>query len=98
MQSGRSRLVGWIFAVVLSAGIFCLVFFLEKKWSLTGYADALFLASAPMILIPVLVYIGRTGVFDTMRYSFLRLFESFKPGNEKQFDTAYDYHEQRLLR
>lgn len=55
--------------------------------------NALFPIGAAMLLIPLQIYIHRTGTFDLLFFSFYRLFESWRPDNEKRYEDAYDYKE-----
>lgn len=87
----RRILIESIVTLLLCTGVFLLVLLLRKKFDIVGVCDAFFVASAPALLLPLFVYIARAGTFDVLRYSFYRLVESFRPGEGKRYDTAYDY-------
>jgi hypothetical protein len=91
-HSVREFLVTWIIALGLGTGFFCLIFFLIGDYSLRGWLNGLFPVGFAMLLLTLQVYIHRSGVFDVIFYSFFRLRESWKPGEGKRYDSAYDYH------
>ena len=63
--------------------------------SLSLLSDSFFIPSAILILFPILLLIGREGIFDVFAYGFYRLGESFRPGNIKRYETAYDYKKEK---
>jgi hypothetical protein len=78
-------------ALVVSAVAFCGIFFGRGIYDAVGYSDAFFATAAFEVFFVCLYFIGRTGVFDVAAYGLYRLWESWQPGNQKRWDTAYDY-------
>jgi len=94
-EHAKTLLWGWSSSLVLSIVLFCVIFFSVGRLDFRGASDACFASGAVLLFAPALILIARTGVFDILFYSFYRLAESFKAGNEKRYDTAYDYKEHR---
>lgn len=68
----------------------------EPSWTiffsqLRLYSDGFCLGGGLVLAFIGLAWIGRQGTFDVVRYGFYRLVESFKRGDEKRYETAYDY-------
>lgn len=55
------------------------------------YSDGFCLGGGLVLAFIGLAWIGRQGTFDVVRFGFYRLVESFKRGDEKRYETAYDY-------
>lgn len=105
MSKDQRRIItNWIVAPSLMIVVCLIVVFVAGpisyvteagQWSfLTSialYSNAFFASFGVLVLCPLLWVIGRTGVFDVLSYSFYRLFESYKRGGAKKYDTAYDY-------
>lgn len=85
------RLLTWLSAFLIGGSIFCLVFFLREDWTFRGASDGCFVSAAVLLSSAALVGITRLGTFDILAYSFYRLFESFRAGDVKKYDTYYDY-------
>lgn len=94
-SSTKSRLINWLVSFAIPTGVFCLIFFLVRKYTYAGASNALFGAGGSLLGILGIILINRQGVFDILGYSFRRLFESFKVGNPKSFEDAYEYGEYR---
>ena len=93
---GKKILIEFIVTTVLCTGAFLLVLLLRQKFTMTGFSDACFVACAPAILLPVLALIIRLGTFDVLNYGMYRLVESFRRGEGKRYDTAFDYKVARM--
>ena len=90
-NSGKKILIEFIVTTVLCTGVFLLVLFLRQKFNTTGFSDACFVACAPAIFLPILAFIIRMGTFDVLNYGMYRLVESFRAGEGKKYDSAYDF-------
>lgn len=55
------------------------------------YSDSFLIPGVILVGFSLLLWIGRQGVFDVLRYGFYRLFESYRKGMEKRYDSAYEY-------
>lgn len=55
------------------------------------YSNAFFVDGACLIFFPLLMMIGRTGVFDVLFYGCYRFVESWRRDKVKRDDSAYDY-------
>lgn len=93
VTSSKKVLINWIVAPSLAAAGFCVIYFSRGDYSWRGVSDAFFVFGVFELLIPVLILLGRTGIFDIFSYSFIRLGESFRHEQTKRWDTAYDYKE-----
>lgn len=91
----KARLIGWLIASSVAILVFCLVLFLRKIYTLTGFCDAFFFAAAMEFALLLIYWIERTGVFDVFNFQFYRFFESFRPDGLKKWDTAYDYKQEK---
>ncbi len=90
-----SFLIASIIGVISFVSIFCG----RRLFNYTGLTDAFFISGAIVVGIAGLIFTIRTGSFDVLNYGVYRLFESFKKGNEKKWDTALDYkNEQNIKR
>lgn len=87
----KKLLINWTVASAIAITIFCLFFFLKRDYTLRGGGDGCLIAGAFLVLCPILGLVGRSGLFDTVSYSFVRLGESFRHDETKRFDSAYDY-------
>ncbi|MFA6620695.1 MAG: DUF3899 domain-containing protein [Bacilli bacterium] len=90
------RLLTWLSAFLIGGSIFCLVFFLRSDWTFRGASDGCFVSAAVLLSGVALMGVTRLGTFDILAYSFYRLFESFRAGNVKKFDTFYDYRNAKI--
>ena len=61
-------------------------------------SNACFAGGAALLGFPALLWVARTGTFDVFSYSFYRLAESFRKSGEKRYDTAADYHFEKMER
>lgn len=91
-------LIEFIVTFLLCAGVFLLVLLLRGKFGVDGFCDACFVACTPCLLLPLFVIAIRSGTFDVLNYGMYRLFESFRPGEGKRYETAYDYKLARMER
>ena len=82
-----SFLIASIIGVISFVSIFCG----RRLFNYTGLTDAFFISGAIVVGIAGLIFTIRTGSFDVLNYGVYRLFESFKKGNEKRWDTALAY-------
>jgi hypothetical protein len=87
----KTRLIAWIVALILWAGVFCLALFLHLDFSPRGLSDAFFVAGMSMVFCFLLYVIGRFGTFDILAYSFFRLWESFRADGAKRWDSYLTY-------
>lgn len=87
----KKVLRNFLITFLLSAGLFCLVFFLRRPYSLRSGSDALFIASAVGLGYVGMIFVVRSGSFDVLNYGVYRLFESFRLDRTKKWDTAGDY-------
>lgn len=95
LPSTQKKLTLWLVVSILGLTIFFLLFYLSPNsdHSFTGASDAFFFVGAFEALVPVLILIGRTGLFDVFGYANRRFIESFRSSMEKRWDTVYDYKE-----
>ncbi|MCR5490756.1 MAG: DUF3899 domain-containing protein [Bacilli bacterium] len=82
-------------AVAIALSAWCLIFFLRQELNLLGASDACFITGAIELAAVAYLLIRRLGAFDIFEYSFYRLGESFKPGRDKRYETAYDFAKNR---
>ena len=61
-------------------------------------SNGCFAGGAVLLGFPALLWVGRTGTFDVFSYSFYRLAESFRKSGEKRYQTAADYHLEKMER
>lgn len=80
-----------IIAVVLGAGVFCLVFFLRGMMNYIGLSDAFLSSGAVLLGIAGLAFIGRMGTFDVLGYGMKRLVEQFTHNKDERYENAGDY-------
>lgn len=92
----KQIIVNWVMAIVIPLAIFLLYYLIAgitgyQKKLLYLFSDGFCLSGGLVLAFIGLAWIGRQGTFDVVRYGFYRLVESFKRGNEKRYETAYDY-------
>jgi hypothetical protein len=90
-HSWQEALWCWLSALAIASGLFCLIFFLIKEYTIRGWLNSLFPVAAVELLLPIQVLIHRTGTFDILFFSFYRLFESWRYRDYKKYDDAYAY-------
>jgi hypothetical protein len=96
MKNSLKRiLVHSVIALVLAIAIFCLIFFLRGYYTFSGASDACFGAGAILALVPFLILIYRTGLFDVANYGFITWFNSFKANSPKPYESAGAYSEKK---
>ncbi|MCR4562698.1 MAG: DUF3899 domain-containing protein [Bacilli bacterium] len=88
-----SILISFGASLAIAAIAVLLYFFLMPDKNLSTLSNAFLIPGAALVGIGGLMLIWRTGVFDVFAYSFYRLGESFKAGNQKRYDTAYDFQQ-----
>jgi hypothetical protein len=94
-NSSKRLLIHFAIALALAIAIFCLVFFLRGYYTLSGASDACFAAGAGLALVPFLILIYRTGLFDIANYGFLTWLNSFKANSPKPYESAGAYSEKK---
>ena len=92
----KKRVILCVVLTVIAVGVFCAIFFPRQDYSLRGASDACFGVGALYLAAYLYALIRRAGVFDIFEYSFYRLGESFKPGIQKRYPTAYDFSAKRM--
>lgn len=91
----RKALLVAVVSSALSVAAFCLLFFLQRPYSLRLAADSFFISSAVGLAVVGMVFVERSGTFDVVNYGFYRLFESFRLDRKKKWDNAGDYKEEK---
>lgn len=80
-------------ALGISITAFCLVFFLRKIYTFTGYSDAFFVSGAIVLACSGFAFVHRSGTFDTLHFAMGRLVAQWTHSTKKTFKNAGDYHE-----
>ena len=94
MQRNK-KLTTWLLAVVAHAVLFGLVLLIRGIYTLQGFSDASFISGFMMIAFSGLSFIGRSGTFDFLSYTFVRLIDGFKKPGTKTYVDAYEYQEHK---
>ncbi len=81
--------------VALAIGItsFCLVFFLRRIYTYTGYSDAFFVSGAIVLACSGFAFVHRSGTFDVLHYGMGRLIAQWTHSRRRTFKNAGDYQE-----
>ncbi|MBO5528080.1 MAG: DUF3899 domain-containing protein [Bacilli bacterium] len=74
---------------------FLSVLFLRQDFKTRGFCDAFFVSSVIPLGYILMRFAIRAGTFDILNYGMYRLIESFRKGNMKRYQTAYDYKQAR---
>lgn len=87
----KKILTSFVIAFLIGVISFLSVFFGRGLFNYAGLSDAFFISGAIIAAVAGLIWSIRSGSFDVLNYGVYRLFESFKKGNTKRWDTALDY-------
>lgn len=84
-------LINTFIASCLATTSFCLIFYLVREPERTRLIDACFATGAFELAGILIVIIFRTGLFDSLNYTFLKLASLFRRKYVKKYVDAYDY-------
>ena len=92
-EKTRTYLIHSAVALSIAVTAFCLVFFLRKLYTFTGYCDAFFISSIITLCCSGFAFVHRSGTFDVLHYGMSRLLAQWTHKDEKKYANAGDYHE-----
>ena len=90
-HSKKRVITTWIIASTISLAMVISIFFTRPIYNWAALSDATFIPSALLLGISALVWISRSGTFDTAAYSFVAIGARFKPREVRRYKDAYDY-------
>jgi len=82
-------------AIAFSIGLvaFCLVFFLRQDYSSRGASDACLFAGMLLLLVTLLYYVGRTGIFDLFSFTMNAWWQNMRAHPAEQWASPIAYKE-----